>query len=53
MRKSWNRMIALALALAFILALAPQPGAWETAYAVGLLRQGTEERHLCAQTTGL
>ena len=28
-------MIALALALAFILALAPQPGAWETAYAVG------------------
>ena len=45
MRKSWNRMIALALALAFILALAPQPGAWETAYAVGsygrVLKNGT------------
>ena len=35
MRKSWNRVVALALALALILALAPQPGAWETAYAVG------------------
>lgn len=38
-------MIALALALAFILALAPQPGAWETAYAVGsygrVLKNGT------------
>ena len=45
MRKSWNRMIALALALAFILALAPQPGAWEAAYAVGsygrVLKNGT------------
>ena len=45
MRKSWNRMVALALALALILALAPQPGAWETAYAVGsygrVLKNGT------------
>lgn len=45
MRKSWNRVVALALALALILALAPQPGAWETAYAVGsygrVLKNGT------------
>ena len=38
-------MVALALALALILALAPQPGAWETAYAVGsygrVLKNGT------------
>lgn len=48
MRKTWKRMIALAMTLAMMLSLAPLPGPGDTAYAVGsygrVTKNGTRVR---------